>query len=261
MANNILDIIVENKKQEVKSQRLKLTISELEKDIDDLTSRINIKEILKNSSTGIIAEFKRKSPSKGWIFENAKVEDVVSSYSENGATAISILTDSNFFGGTFDDFKKAKSLSKTPLLRKDFMVDEYQIYQAKYMQADIILLIASALTINETKQFARKAKELGLNVLLEIHNEKELDYINDFIDVVGVNNRNLSTFVTDVKISFDLSNKIPNEFLKISESGISDPQTVLDLRSVGYRGFLMGENFMKTNNPGKALSEFIELLS
>ncbi len=261
MANNILDIIVENKKQEVKSQRLKLTISELEKDIDDLTSRINIKEILKNSSTGIIAEFKRKSPSKGWIFENAKVEDVVSSYSENGATAISILTDSNFFGGTFDDFKKAKSLSKTPLLRKDFMVDEYQIYQAKYMQADIILLIASALTINETKQFARKAKELGLNVLLEIHNEKELDYINDFIDVVGVNNRNLSTFVTDVKISFDLSDKIPNEFLKISESGISDPQTVLDLRSVGYRGFLMGENFMKTNNPGKALSEFIELLS
>lgn len=261
MANNILDIIVENKKLEVKSQRLKFSISDFEREINDLSSRINIKEILKNSSTGIIAEFKRKSPSKGWIFENAKVEDIVSSYSENGATAISVLTDTNFFGGTFDDFRKAKSLSKKPLLRKDFIVDEYQIYQAKYMQADIILLIASALTINETKQFAKKAKELGLNVLLEIHNEKELDHINDFIDVVGVNNRNLSTFVTDVKVSFDLVNKIPNEFLKISESGISDFQTVLDLRDVGYRGFLMGENFMKTNDPGKALSEFIELLS
>ncbi|MEN9917619.1 MAG: indole-3-glycerol phosphate synthase TrpC, partial [Bacteroidota bacterium] len=164
------------------------------------------------------------------------------------------------FGGTFSDFETARKVSKVPLLRKDFMVDEYQFYQAKVLGADVVLLIASALSIEQTKQFAAKAKELGMDVLLEIHNEKELDHINEHIDVVGINNRNLSTFVTDIDISFELGQKIPNEFLKISESGISDPQTVIDLRQAGFKGFLMGENFMKTDNPGKALTDFIKQL-
>ncbi len=258
--NNILDKIVANKKKEVEYQKAKISLLELEKSITNVEANDVFKRALINSKTGIIAEFKRKSPSRGWIFENAEIEDIVPQYSINGASAISILTDTDFFGGTFNDFKKARELTRTPLLRKDFMIDEYQIYQAKLMNADIILLIASALTTDQTKQFARLAKELGLNVLLEIHNEKELDYINEFIDVVGVNNRNLSTFVTDVNVSFELADKIPDKFLKISESGISDPQTVLDLRQAGYKGFLMGENFMKTSDPGQALDEFIKSL-
>ncbi len=141
------------------------------------------------------------------------------------------------------------------------MIDEYQLYQAKFSGASAILLIASALTRESTIQLATKAKELGLDVLLEIHNEQELEHINDKVDIVGVNNRNLGTFVTDVQVSFDLVDKIPTEFVKISESGISQPQTVIDLREVGYKGFLMGENFMKTENPGKALDEFIEQLA
>ena len=140
-------------------------------------------------------------------------------------------------------------------------MDEYQLYQAKISGASAILLIASALTIEETKQLAKKAKELNLDVLLEIHNEQELHHINDKVDVVGVNNRNLGTFVTDIQISFDLADKIPNDFIKISESGISEPQTVIDLQQAGYKGFLMGENFMKTSNPGKALEDFINQLA
>jgi indole-3-glycerol phosphate synthase len=166
----------------------------------------------------------------------------------------------DFFGGNLADLEAARNLTGTPLLRKDFMIDEYQLYQAKLAGASAILLIASALTIAETKQLARTAKELRLDVLLEIHNEQELGHINDKVDVVGVNNRNLGTFVADVQISFDLVEKIPNEFIKISESGISDPQTVIDLQAAGYRGFLMGENFMKTADPGKALDEFIKQL-
>ena len=167
----------------------------------------------------------------------------------------------DFFGGELADLELAGSLTKTPLLRKDFVVDEYQLYQAKISGASAVLLIASALTIEETKQLAKKAKELNLDVLLEIHNEQELHHINDKVDVVGVNNRNLGTFVTDIQISFDLADKIPNDFIKISESGISEPQTVIDLQQAGYKGFLMGENFMKTSNPGKALEDSINQLA
>lgn len=256
--NNVLDKIVANKLQELQSQKEVVSFDSLISQITDVAKKRSFKDALAESTTGIISEFKRKSPSRGWIFQDAKVENVVAQYSQSGAAAISVLTDTDFFGGTFADFELARSLTAIPLLRKDFMVDEYQIYQAKLMNADVILLIASALTVEQTKQFARKAKELGLEVLLEIHNEKELDHANEYIDVVGVNNRNLSTFVTDVQVSFDLAEKIPTEFLKISESGISQPQTVVDLRQVGYRGFLMGENFMKTNNPGEALNLFIK---
>lgn len=258
---NILDKIVANKRIEVEQQKKKVSIDQLIKQIGTANKQGLFKQSLINSSTGIIAEFKRRSPSRGWIFENAKIEEVIPLYSDGGASAISVLTDTDFFGGTFADLIMASSLTKTPLLRKDFMVDEYQFYQAAAMGASAILLIASSLTIQETKQFAVKAKELGLDVLLEVHNEAELGHINEYVDVVGVNNRNLGTFVTDVQASFDLVDKIPNEFVKISESGISSLQTVIDLREVGYKGFLMGENFMKTDNPGEALANFIKELS
>lgn len=257
---NILEKIVANKRKEVTSQKEIISIDTLAKKITDTNNTYSFKDSLKNSSTGIISEFKRRSPSRDWIFRDAKIEDVIPFYSENGASAISILTDLDFFGGTISDLELARALTKTPLLRKDFMIDEYQLYQAKVSQANAILLIASALSIEETKRMAAKAKELGLDVLLEIHNEQELGHINEFVDVVGINNRNLGTFVTDIQISFELGNKIPKEFLKISESGISVPQTVKDLIAEGFKGFLMGENFMKTSNPGKALKEFIDQL-
>ncbi len=256
--SNILHKIIANKQVEIARQKTILPIDRLEKEIAQSTIKtLSFKEALETSSTGIIAEFKRRSPSRDWIFKDAKVEEVIPFYAQNGATAISVLTDMDFFGGSLADLQQAQSLTNTPLLRKDFMIDEYQLYQAKALGASAILLIASALTVSETKQLANKAKQLGLDVLLEIHNEQELNHINENIDVVGVNNRNLGTFTTDVQISFDLADKIPTDFVKISESGISQPQTVKDLQAVGYKGFLMGENFMKTNNPGKALYEFI----
>lgn len=258
---NILDKIIANKRLEVERHKKDISINELEKRLSTITTPASFKEVIKNSRTGIIAEFKRRSPSRDWIFKDAKIEDVIPLYSENGASAISVLTDMDFFGGELADLELAGSLTKTPLLRKDFVVDEYQLYQAKISGASAILLIASALTIDETKQLAKKAKELNLDVLLEIHNEQELHHIHDKVDVVGVNNRNLGTFVTDIQISFDLADKIPNDFIKISESGISEPQTVIDLQQAGYKGFLMGENFMKTSNPGKALEDFINQLA
>lgn len=256
---NILDKIIANKIKEIEQHKLSTPLAELEKNITAMPVA-SFREALAGSPTGIIAEFKRRSPSRDWIFKDARVEEVIPFYSQNGASAISVLTDMDFFGGNLADLVKARELTNTPLLRKDFIVDEYQIYQAKVSGASAILLIASALTVNETKQLASKAKELGLDVLLEIHNEQEIGHINDRVDVVGVNNRNLGTFVTNVQVSFDLADKIPSSFIKISESGISEPQTVKDLQAVGYKGFLMGENFMKTSDPGRALDEFIRQL-
>jgi len=257
---NILDKIIANKRIEVELQKAAVSLFDLGKRIENVTKTHSFRDALANSPTGIIAEFKRRSPSRDWIFKDAKVENVIPFYSQNGASAISVLTDMEFFGGNLADLEQARNLTDIPLLRKDFTIDEYQLYQAKSAGASAILLIASALTITETKKLATKAKELELDVLLEIHNEQELNHINDKVDMVGVNNRNLGTFVTDIQISFDLADKIPNDFIKISESGISQPQTVIDLQSVGYKGFLMGENFMKTENPGKALEEFIKQL-
>lgn len=259
--DNILQKIVAVKRTEVTKQKELISTENLIHQIGEIRPNNSFKDALTKSPTGIIAEFKRKSPSRNWIFKDAEIEDVIPLYSKNGASAISILTDTDFFGGTFDDFRLARSLTNIPLLRKDFIVDEYQIFQSKQLQADVILLIASALSVENTKLFAKRAKELKMDVLLEIHNEKELGYINEFVDVVGVNNRNLSTFVTDVNISLHLADKIPAGFVKISESGISSPQTVKELQSAGFQGFLMGENFMKTENPGKALEIFIKELT
>ena len=263
---DILDKIIANKRKEVISQKdaiplktlIDLNVSQFERPV------CSMRDALAKSASGIIAEFKRKSPSKGWIFPEAKVEDIAPAYETGGAAACSVLTDFEFFGGTFDDLSRARLLVRMPLLRKDFMVDEYQIYQARTIGADAILLIASVLTPKECLQFARKAHELGMDVLLEIHRENELHCLNQHIDMLGVNNRNLGTFYTSVQNSFQLLEKMQKETgagedapLFVSESGISDVQTIRELRSAGFRGFLIGEMFMKTSYPGKTLNELI----
>ena len=197
---------------------------------------------------------------QGWIKENGLPEDIPVQYAANGASALSILTDEHFFGGHLKFIKIARPLVQCPILRKDFILDPYQLYQARAIGADAILLIAASLTIDECKSLAAKAHELSLEVLLEIHNEKELEYINEHIDMVGVNNRNLGTFHTDIENSFRLAEKLPKETLLVSESGISNPETIKQLRLAGFKGFLIGESFMKTPVPGETLRTFIQAL-
>lgn len=258
---NILDKILADKAIEVAKRKQLRSIDDLIKDPMFARKTLSLKENLQQSTSGIISEFKRKSPSKGWIHQDADVLSVTAGYSNNGASGISILTDEIYFGGTPADVIAARPSVSCPILRKEFVIDEYQLYEAKSMGADLILLIAAALSVEQTKQLARKAHELNLEVLLEVHNAEELAHANEFVDMMGVNNRNLKTFATDIQVSFDLAKLIPNEFVKVSESGISMPQTVKELRKVGYRGFLMGENFMKEENPALALKNFIAALS
>ncbi|GHU62067.1 indole-3-glycerol phosphate synthase [Bacteroidia bacterium] len=255
----ILGQICENKRLEVARQQEAMPLSYMMSFLDVTEHQtISFKQALTNSNSSIIAEFKRRSPSKGWIHADADVKSIVVGYEQAGAAAISILTDEKFFGGTFHDFHRArKRIKQIPLLRKDFIVDEYQIYQSKVMGADVILLIAACLTKEETFRFTEIAHELNLEVLLEIHHEEELAYIQPNVDVVGINNRDLKTFVTDIQHTIDLANKIPDNYIKISESGLSKPETVIQLRKVGFKGFLMGENFMKTAEPELALKDFI----
>ena len=220
----------------------------------------SFRKALSDSSHGIIAEFKRRSPSKGAIHGLADPAVVVPGYAEAGAAAVSVLTDGTYFGGSLSDLQTASRLVALPLLRKDFVIGRYQICEARLSGAAAVLLIAAALTPEQTYDLARFARTLKLEVLLEIHKKEELVYLNEYVDVVGVNNRNLKTFVTDVRISFDLSNDIPDGYLKISESGLSSPDTVHQLREAGYRGFLMGENFMKYPDAPGQLKRFIEAL-
>lgn len=217
-------------------------------------------QALNQSATGIIAEFKRKSPSLGWIHEDLQPEDVVPGYVEGGATALSILTDEPYFGGQTDFIERLRPQVNIPILRKDFIIDEYQLFEAKSIGADAILLIAACLEKDNCRELARMARSLNLDVLLEVHSEPELDYIGSDITVVGVNNRNLHIFKTNISTSFDLAAKIPNGFTKISESGLRTADDVRLLRAAGYRGFLMGERFMKTDNPSQALKDFIKEL-
>ena len=258
----ILDKICDNKRNELSELKRQLSLSEIRD--RELFARqcFSLKQSLLDSSTGIISEFKRRSPSKGDIHPGAEPEDVVAGYEQNGASGVSCLADKDFFGGSPDDVIRArKALMHTPLLYKEFIVDEYQLSLAKSCGADVVLLIAACLDRNQLAEYAHCAKELGLETLLEVHNADELNHINDFIDIVGVNNRNLKVFKTDVQTSFDLAAEIPSNFVKISESGISKPETVLELRKVGFRGFLMGENFMKESDPAEALRNFIQKLS
>ena len=255
---NILDKILVTKRKEVS-----LLVLQKENYFGPFAERSvsSFKRALLQSDTGIIAECKRKSPSKGWIHSDADAREIVTAYEEAGAAAVSVLTDIEFFGGSCQDLISVRPLVKLPLLRKDFLIDPEQVYQSKALGADVILLIAAALTPGEVKTMAALAHRLGLEVLLEIHTENELDYLCSEIDVVGINNRNLNTFETSVETSFELGEKIPGEFVKISESGLSDPSIVRELRSVGFQGFLMGENFMKEDSPGQALNHFIAQLS
>ena len=257
---DILEEIVAYKKNEVEQFKKELHQIYLEGRVEILHNALipSMKNALMKSDTGIIAEFKRKSPSKGWINEAATADKVPISYQENGAAAISILTDSHFFGGSNVYVRTAiASKVRIPVLYKNFIIDEYQIYQAKVCGASAILLIAACLTKEQCRQFIAKAHELELEVLLEMHNEEETEYAELEPDMYGINNRNLGTFETDVNNSFQLIERLPAEGVKVSESGISDPDTIRQLRACGYKGFLIGETFMKEADPGLALKNFI----
>lgn len=256
---DILEEIIAYKQIEVEMQQQAFPSEILE---DHLTDAVPLKrsmrQALEQSATGIIAEFKRRSPSKGWIKKDAKVEEIIPDYERNGATALSILTDAEFFGGSLRDIREARALTDLPILRKDFIVSEYQLLQAKAVGADAVLLIAACLTPEECRNLSRKAHGLDMEVLLEIHSEKELEYLNEEIDMVGVNNRNLGTFHTDVENSLHLAELLPKDRVRISESGISSAETMAKLRNAGFRGFLIGETFMKTEHPADTLHRFIK---
>ena len=258
---DILEDIIAYKRKEIIQQKQAFSMELLEELVEEEERpTLSMSQSLRQSPFGIIAEFKRKSPSKGWIKENGSPEDIPVQYATNGASALSILTDEYFFGGNLKFIKIARPLVQCPILRKDFIIDSYQLYQAKAVGADAIPLIAAALTTDECKYLAAKAHELSLEVLLEIHNEKELEYINKDIDMIGINNRNLGTFHTEVENSFRLAEISPKDKLLISESGISQPETIRQLRQAGFKGFLIGEAFMKTPVPGETLQNFIQAL-
>lgn len=258
--NDILSEIIANKRFEVDLQKQAISIGQLREGIEGIPPSRSMKRALASSDSGIIAEFKRRSPSKGWIKQEACPEEIVPSYVEAGASALSILTDEKFFGGNLKDIRTARPLVNIPILRKDFIIDEYQLYQAKIVGADAVLLIAAALEQEKCLELAEKAHKLGLEVLLEIHSAEELPYINKDIDMIGINNRNLGTFFTDVENSFRLAGQLPKDAVLVSESGISDPKVVKRLRAAGFKGFLIGETFMKTPQPGETLKNFLQAI-
>jgi len=256
---DILEKIVQDKRKEVLLQKQLITVAQLEK--NELFERptFSLAEKLQTSQSGIIAEHKRRSPSKSIINDSLNVKDVAQGYEKAGVCGMSVLTDSKYFGGSLDDLIQVRASCNLPLLRKEFIIDEYQIIEAKATGADVILLIAAILTKDEIKILSKLAKSLGLDVLLEVHNEEELQKsIMPSIDMLGVNNRNLKTFEVSLEISKQLSSMIPNEFIKVSESGISSVAAIKELKPYGFQGFLIGENFMKTNNPGDSATRFIK---
>jgi len=257
---NILDKIVLRKREEVEQAKKLVSLKELENAVYFNRTPYSLKEfMLAADRTGIIAEFKRRSPSKGIINDHSTVAEVTTGYAAAGASAISVLTDIDFFGGHPNDLLEARAANTVPLLRKDFMIDEYQIVEAKGLGADIILLIAAILTPVQIDTFAKLAKSLGLSVLLEVHNLEELQRsLNPNVDAIGVNNRNLTDFSVNIQTSFDLAKEIPDGFLKVSESAISDPKVINQLKAAGFNGFLIGENFMKTADPAAAIRVFTE---
>lgn len=259
----ILDTIVAAKRKEIEKYKPLSSIERFKKEgfFWEVSNRSLVQSLLAENSTGIIAEFKRKSPSRGW-FKNKEleVEPVVVPYNYFGAAGISVLTDKEFFGGDLDDLIQTKVITDVPVLRKDFMIDEWQIAEAKAFGADVILLIASCLAPREVKQLAAYAKSIGLEVILEIHNDNELDHICDEVDIIGVNNRNLKTFKVDINISLGLIVRIPAGKPVIAESGISNVETIVTLRQAGFKGFLIGETFMKEADPAIAFAHFINKL-
>lgn len=258
--SNILDQIVADKRIEVERNKSLYPVKLLEQSTYFGGKTVSLKKyIRREDKVGILAEFKRQSPSKGVINGTASVEKTTIGYMQAGASGLSVLTDTKYFGGKNEDLITARSFNFCPILRKDFIIDEYQILEAKSIGADVILLIAAVLSPEEIKSLGGFAKSLGLEIILEVHDEEEMNRsVNEHVDILGVNNRNLKTFVTDIALSKELADKIPAEFLKMSESGISDPATVVELMSFGYEGFLIGENFMKKGSPERAAKEFID---
>jgi indole-3-glycerol phosphate synthase len=257
---NILDKIIASKKNEVEEKKESCPVADLEKSPFFIRKIISLKEYLqKPGKSGIIAEFKRQSPSRGTINSHVLLEDVVKGYQHAGASAVSILTDKSFFGGENKDVIEARMLLDIPILRKDFIIDEYQLVEAKSIGADAILLIAAALDPQRLKALAGFAKYLQLEVLMEVHNEKELlDNLHEQIDVIGVNNRNLKDFSESIETSIKLSEIIPEKYTKISESSISKADTIIELKKYGYSGFLIGETFMNQYDPGEECRLLIE---
>lgn len=258
---DILEKIVKDKYKEVELKKGLIPSSQLEKYLLFERKGASLVTALQNSTTGIIAEHKRRSPSKATINQNTNVGQVAKGYEKAGVCGMSVLTDIKYFGGSIEDLLLARACVQIPLLRKEFIIDEYQIIEAKAHGADVILLIAAILTKQEIKSFSELAKSLNLDVLLEVHNEDELHKsLMPSIDMLGVNNRNLKTFEVSLETSKALSSLIPNDFVKVSESGISSIEAIQELKQFGYQGFLIGENFMKTENPGKSATEFIKNL-
>ncbi|WP_375242133.1 indole-3-glycerol phosphate synthase TrpC [Lacinutrix sp.] len=258
---DILTRIVNDKRKEVNLRKQLIPTKQLEQSVLFERETISLAKKLKNSDTGIIAEHKRRSPSKQVINHDLNVFDVAKGYEEAGVCGMSVLTDGKYFGGSLDDLLTARANCNLPLLRKEFIIDQYQIIEAKAYGADAILLIAAILSKKEIKQFSEFAKSLNLDVLLEVHNEEELNKsIMPSLDLLGVNNRNLKTFKVSLEISKQLSTLIPNDFIKVSESGISSIEAIKILQPYGYKGFLIGENFMKTDNAGESAKQFIKKL-
>ncbi len=258
---DILERIVIDKRKEVAFRKQLIPIKQLEASVLFSRTTVSLANKLKQSNTGIIAEHKRRSPSKAVINQSFNVFDVAKGYQEAGVSGMSVLTDTKYFGGSLDDLLTARASCNLPLLRKEFIIDEYQIIEAKAYGADVILLIAAILTKAEIKQFSELAKQLNLDVLLEVHNEEELHKsIMPSLDMLGVNNRNLKTFEVSLETSKTLSTLIPDDFVKVSESGISSIDAIKTLKPYGYKGFLIGENFMKTDNAGESAKQFITQL-
>jgi indole-3-glycerol phosphate synthase len=259
---NILDKIVIDKRKEVALRKSLIPLKQLETSVLFERSTFSLSERLKNSTSRIIAEHKRRSPSKAVINQSLNVHDVAKGYEDAGVCGMSVLTDGKYFGGSLDDLLLARASCNLPLLRKEFIINTYQIVEAKAYGSDVILLIAAILTKEEIKQFSELAKSLDLDVLLEVHNLDELQKsIMPTIDMLGVNNRNLKTFEVSLETSKALNKHIPNDFIKVSESGISSIEAIKELQPYGYRGFLIGENFMKTDNPGESAKSFIKKLN
>lgn len=259
---NILDTIIAKKYKEVEERSELYPVKLLEKSSFFSSPTVSLKKyLLREDKSGIIAEIKRKSPSKGWINPYVSIERTSIGYMQAGASALSILTDKEFFGGSNEDLMVARKFNFCPILRKDFVVKEYQLVEAKSIGADVILLIAAALEPAQIKALTKTAHSLSLEVLLEVHNLEELNAnLHSGADCIGVNNRNLQTFEVNLELSRKLSEYIPSDFVKITESGISSPQTVQELREYGYKGFLMGEHFMRSGRPEQAAKEFIDAL-
>ena len=254
---NILDKIIAKKLEEVAEAKENVSIKDLEDTKYFDVECPSLKAFLQDpAKTGIIAEFKRQSPSKGIINETALVPDVTKGYEAAGVSGISILTDNSFFGGTFADLSLGRDSVEVPILRKDFMVDVYQVYEAKSIGASAILLIAAVLTDARAKELGSLAKAMGMDVLMEVHSREELDLVNQYVDIVGVNNRDLKTFTVSLENSVKIASYMPANTVKISESGIYSVDDIKFLRSHGFQGFLIGENFMRESDPGKACQEF-----